>query len=962
MNLACLLMTIVCLATILLFSSLDRNDAPILSPKHQHNRRNGHQLANSDTSRLSPTPNHLSESIDSLDKQPLERPQQQAKSDELAGSSSSSSSLNGDPDDDDDLPASSSSSESIAKLDGGDNTTDGFSLFDDRQPALASDDTPTIKSPGQREVEEQTQAPSKDAYGMRRAPTSLIDPILSQVFEDLDGFNPFRALRENAKVNYTSMKPIVKQTKDGTTIIISSGGFSSAFNGSSNATNATNISSLIEKLLPPMFRPLSLLSSMQRISSEGKPVGLGNNGGIATITINSEPIMAGSSSSSSPPVSPFFGPRLAEAELPFAAGFPFARILPPQRPLFMTTSMSSPGMFPAGPPGGLLSMIMRATEMANEQASEQANSQDKKAKSNSSDPLISPQASQLNNQTVSLNGTSTATNSTANKIDTDDEVETFDVNQGPRAVHHLPSLFGPKRMMGSGGGGGEPMASSGPGMSPILRAILGNVMSDLSAASGDDKNRPRLASASRRSMWAPPSIEEDSDSWDEREPKMGGGRFVRIRHRSFDDQPLTGDDRSPSEDGPDSSDSRSLVDQLLDQPPMGAFSGSIRQTFRGPDVTVERVIEMPSNGDNRPSLNPLEGVRSQSISRMDEPTAESLPRPMFAAAALAGQPQPPSASVMSHGHQRFVRFMQDLAPSPPVGLIDRLLGDLTAAGGRLMGHHQIKSRQDMIEEDLDEGDSSAPEESVGLANKWSPKISVATARVRMLHPSTRRSDPPSGIFMPPRFTFSASGPSNLDELGHLANNKLASSLEEALEASIANGNGNSNGQPQQQVKQQSSPIANEHSSPFTSPSSPLFGFPAMPTAPQNNQPPQASNEKKITNVRQTQQEQQDNNDGHVSHRQPRAFVYHSNHELAGGHSTQIKSRSSGEHDDQQQQQQQVAPAVGLIGRPRSFMPAQRVSGLAPPPPASIIMGRRLDDGPFASVDSNRQHQDGSMLD
>lgn len=1010
MNLACLLMTLVCLVTILLFSNVDRSHHQTATLASLKQRRNGVESNTLDAAMGSPL-----ESIDSLDRQPLERqkPSPRPSSDEPA-------------------PAASDSH----PVDAGDNTTDGFSLLDDRH------DDPTTgvnrsdrnhqelagAEAGEREVED-TGAPKsasgpsehQDRDTIRRA-SSLIDPILSQVLDDFDSFGLFKALTKDGA--NSTMKPIIRRSANGATIIISSSGLFGADSSASNL-NDSSIPSLLEKMLPPMLRPLSLLGAANSpLARQVKP------SGFATITINSEPIVSSSSNIlrpfAMPPFDPFPSPFMSAMR---ASSSPLAMPLLP----------------PLSPPSSLLSMIMRAAEMHHHNhhhhalpAASGTQKAGGPAAFNNSENL-NAQASQLNQTTLAPNGNTNSSGSpSAVSEPTDNDVETFDVNQvvaparsnrppfqsfysssarrtggpgagsmivisssapplsqlddgsNPRQVpfpfpvaapfgsHPLasdgrhpafmiPSPFAPQMLvLGTGGAASEPPAAH---MSPILRAILNNVMSDLSA---EDKSRGDK-SAARRSggggggspatLWPAAASDDSDDEWDERE-----SRRLRARHRSVAADGL--EDQQEAEGAPVAEvvngleqQSGSIVEQLLES--AGGFTGSaqgsgtIKQTFRGPGVTVERVFELPAAPGRRADANqnPLEGVRSQSISRMDsaargadsEQAGESLARPIFAPRFRA----PAFARMMSHESEGSAAGGAGASLPAPIGLIGRLLADLrpkfgeTTGAGRFSGIQLTNSRQD-LDEDLDEGDSvSAADEFAPLprgALHWSPKIRVGSARVRMSSHMANRRDSSSSFFVPTaaHFSFPAGSPhADLDQLAKENNNEReepsgkhkqpANSFEDTIgsldDLSVfARAHHHPNHKPLPAEQASDSKTSNlqqqQLDSPFTSPSSPLFGFPAM--ASEQDERQTAS--------------KLDNGGTSINNRRQRAFTYHSNHEIAG---SQSKSRAYGELARQQTTSNE-RQASETVGRARFASPP------ALPPPAAIIMGRRLDDGPFAS--------------
>lgn len=302
MNLACLLMTLVCLITILLFSGSNANN----------NNSNP-------VSRVIPRKSlfvdemqggNTAESIDSLDSQPLvgsATSQQQTVS-----ANSNNDNLNFLDNRRDGAKFRRKSELSNSDENSLSGTTNSKSLTNEREiEDLASNinNSPELPEKGDSSTSSDKQAASiKSEF----EPNSLIDPILSQIFNDSEiGTMLKQALKKASNGTATSSsgggfnKPIIRRSKNGATIIISS---SSTFNNNNSLFNNSSspFPSLIEKLLPPMFRPLSLGSDLflkQQQTADGNvssnssnPQAAGLASSVATITINSEPIFASSSS------------------------------------------------------------------------------------------------------------------------------------------------------------------------------------------------------------------------------------------------------------------------------------------------------------------------------------------------------------------------------------------------------------------------------------------------------------------------------------------------------------------------------------------------------------------------------------------------------------------------------------------------------------------------------------------
>ena len=946
MNLACLLMTLVCLLTILLFSTGQRTTA---GPAP--GRANGE------------TPVSALESIDSLDRQPF-----------VGGA-------------DRRLPPSEQDEDGEA------NTTDGFNIHSDgagKVKRTHSDHPPgrQLSSSGEREVEETTGSPPEETSTQKAG--SIIEPILSRLFDDLDGSSssspPPSAglgglLKALTKAVNSTGKPVVRRNKNGATIIISSAG---PFPGSNWTLNDTSLPSLLDRLLPPMLRPL-VAGPLMAAGPSTMMMRSSRPSGFATITINSEPLP--SSPFGGAPFDPLAAALLSRA--PFGA--PHHHHLLSSSPLVMASSSSSSSLMP---PPGLLNMILRSAGEPQEPDTEIIQAAKAPSASSSRDrDALSAQASQMNsNQTKALNSTSTPSSSASNAT-IDGDVELLDVGQLPTMINRsarrpagsmilissssssaLPTLssalddplalpFGPRSfpvtfspgagfvppfapppmlLMGANSGAHEPAQ-----MSPILRAILSNVLADLGGQSAAAEERNKSDLLARRDAWPQaPGVADQAaadDDWDE------PSRRLRARHRadslaedSAAEQELVGQEHSNPMDHPGS-----LIEHLFNNDRPLTASGTIRQTFRRPGMTVERIIQLPDQHRNLGAVAHQVGlgVRSQSISRADE--SDSIGSEQLASRALFGPPRLPSFSRLMHPDGDGPSSMM----LPPIGLIGKLLGDLRQSepsGGRFAVDSSRASSRMSSEEDLDEGDSRLSDEATVPKDgpgHWSPRIRVASARIRL---SPRR----ESIFVPPaHFSFPASSndedEADEDDKPQASIDRIderpAANLEDTLNSVEAGFNQVlSMAQGDRERSKLEEPAKAAAESPFTSPSSPLFGFPATAASdPSNGQPADKSPA--------------------GSNRRQRAFIYHSNLELAAnlaaqGRSSELQKRSSAPKSAESPSGNNLNSGLDseTIERGAQFGAPSML-----PPPAAVVMGRRLDDGPFAMDQS--AHSDSDLV-
>lgn len=849
MNLACLLMTLVCLTTILLFSGNQSGSTSgtVIKQQQSASKQLGHDEP-------------ISESIDSADSLPLVSPPK--------------------------APLGSPASADF----------DDFSLLDERRDSIKfrrksseTSDGPKVQN-SEHEVEELTttggnseQTPSGDKTGQQSdLPVSsglfpLIDPILSQILNDMELGSLFKSIRRSSNTTGTGgsfLKPIIRRSKNGATIIISSG----SFNESSLNDSSLALPSLIEKLLPPGLRPLSLgrLSGLESSNGTG-PLGVGGIG-TATITIGAEPIFAASSS-------PLSSGRLGPPP-PFAAMDPFGfssghhlhdRLSPSS--LFMEPMMGfrfpSPFMGSSSfgqPPPGLLSVLMRQAAQAEsddeppafagprgshflgplgsfmgpsfmsqhsdqtigkqtEQSKGNETNSNVQASQNSTQPQAAKLAANPLKPAESAPGTAIANESGAGAPPKTREQhkmqnlyssswkkpqassmfifssgapeppsrDPFQFQLSPFSMPPMP------QMMMLGGSSGEPQTLSGNSpLNPILRTILNSVRSDL-----DERNKTERAQqagsqrASGSSMtphWTSlgsPAAEmddewngnqSDADRWDE----QNGAKQMRARHRSADDEADT-----TSMEGSDfvsnfqlDQANNDLLMRGPDRSPLesasGIVSGTIRQTIRGPGMTVERIIEVPSSRFQQ-AQQVGAGIRSQSLSSRPSPQSADMIDDMgdyMGPSRMASSS--PSMSLnslfsrsasdrMSSGGSGFEDF-----PMPHVGFIGRLLSDMSKhvsgnAGrdfqvGASRGGSVPTIKNRSLEEELDEGDSNESfkmeaekerwpaDESRSKAERWRKKIESSRAKwgpdsdwYRKTHESKRRkqmSDDEFGVASP----------------------------------------------------------------------------------------------------------------------------------------------------------------------------------------------------------------------
>jgi len=1114
MNLACLVMTLICLVTILLFSGggsgNGNSSGGLIARKGQAG----------ETAELSGSGS--GETIDSLESQ------------QLVGSRELQAALSGE--NSHQLQPNEESYESSRKDSAKFRRKSEHSALGNQGNGQTGSKANVIE----RELESEDGAPSQangDTYNQElpepnrsrqpdfQAPISA-GSLVEQLFSDSEMGPLLRALAGRAtggggatnRSSPGSLRSIIRRGRNGATIIISSG----TFNESSplNESLPALLPSLLERLLPPLLRPMSL-SSLGRPSvtmSDGNASGLL---GSASIAIGAEPLPFPATARNP------FGAPFASLSSPFAGfnGQPshhhpsmFIGEPPAQLPPIGLSRQSSFGPQVFGPQAlpfamphpSLLSMLMQANQLApmaattfDEELSQerllgpraqalssviesakQESQRTPESGSNNKSETLTAQASQTSNST----GAQTVTKPSVSGNDS--EIETVDVAHLSRQhnynkMHNLyqtrarpnsgsmlifsstGQLEGPFQtsgpfgaglmsppfmsmaphqmvLLGSGAGGLEGQSGGGP-LSPMLRSILGGVLGELSAKqaapSGEPTNKAANASkggernhqvqgAARASSslvpnwstwssgdleeeWASGNPNEASDRWDE-QAQTQSSKNLRARHR--DEELDSGTSEQPdfvsSLQLDQSNQAPAFASPFDRQLESGMVAGTIRQTIRGPGMTVERIIEVPSGRVQQVAP----GVRSQSLSRSDVDETESV----------HGFPArfPASVSMISRPNG------DDFAP-PAVGFISKLLADISRRSDQSSprGRGQFV-RNHSLDEDLEEHESNgnsdeyaAPSQTGPKMSHLWPKIRVASARVRVRPLAEPRSslspalDSGGSIFMAPtQLTMSDLGQerdrtaerpaSGLNQAPSEQKGPAAATFEDTLnsmedrlnqvlsmgshrgavgeqrpssqqqtEPDMANRLAAGRGQSLQPIATQqpdsppnaipmptarliepvklpgsletSQPIARSGSqleNPFTSPASPLFGFPssslAHGLAPADNS---AKSSKQATILMGSPASNQNANTNHNNNnngnRQQRSFTYHSNNELA---SAALAPKQALQRRDQ------LAGADSNV-QARFLAP--------PPPPTGAIMGRRLDDSPaFNPIETRHANQ------
>lgn len=745
LNLACLLITILCLATIITLSGNNNNSVsstpPSSSPRQPRveSDQTIAQRAKSDVIEL-PASESLVAPIENITPKLTAEQQFDSLDDEF------------------DTPTTS---------------------FSSSPSSLRRRKSEPISGGTEREVEDTTPLPSTDAPESSSLVNPLVPPfmgpILNQIFNDIDIGGIIRSARQNASAGDGHSPIIHKQfTKNGATVIISSG----AINNSAEA------SSLLDKLLPPFLRPFGPLAKANK------------NGSLATatITMKAEPLFALATGGPGrqmgfDSLSPSF--PMQDPPLMFSMGAQRSPFFEPSR---FKSSMFHPMMTPVPEPhhlfhpGGLLSMIMRASELdpssdaeSNALKAESGSNADQSDQKQNSSSSLSVQASQQHN----INATGIRSSNSSSEP----EVELVDVMQkirsarkkfaprlhnqsshggsilvfsstgaGPMEPSPISPLFMPSfrlpgqpnpQLMLIDGAESSPTAQISP-LNPILRTILSNVISDLSEAERNKTDRFRTRSSSgvitpawnSLSGWSPFANDVDQseeqpsiDRWDE---QTSDGRFIRMKHRSNPGNPGEDNSEQASFDSSDmisgmqmdqSPSLASVFERQLASGPSGIVSGAIRQTIRGPGMTVERIIELPTSTSG--SIGRLQqvasGLKSQSLSRFAEsdtnfsPTFESPnKRSFFAGPSSVFRPMQASDRSGSDSE----------SGSSHMGFISRLLADLGQkadhASERMSPLMFMRARMSSAD-DLDEADSSS-EMPMHLAR---PRLHSGNARIRL---------------------------------------------------------------------------------------------------------------------------------------------------------------------------------------------------------------------------------------
>lgn len=941
MNLACLLMTLVCLVTILLFSKTNQQ-VGVAQSSAQHGDAKLAGVSTVGRRRLvEPIGRERAlESLESIERQPLNS---------LANSGHRSSASDADGAEDEGAPASTTTTpatagkqppSSLAGLFGGiHRRAESFGeMLEDarrqlgRQQAAEREAESEEGAAGQGEVEAGASQPPAE-----RPVLGPLQPALGQVFDDLDNFGLFKTLKAQLfqGANMTPLsKPIVGRNRNGATIIMSfeSAGANSTSTANANSTaaaNATdgrparppaNLVGPIERLLPLLFRPppadLLLGSARDRTPS-----------GFAALTINSEPVLR----------------------------FPFGPALfgpPPALPLV------NPFAFPSlarASPGGLNGLLMRGGQPA---AIDQVAA--KNSTNGGGGEALERQSSHkaaVVARAGSHSGSSHNSTSGAAEGEPDEEVETFDVSQlgvprllgsmgpfGPMSrgsVFSLPSPLGGARssagrlpsviMIGSSSGSVarlSPFANSSrdslqldspfsgaaegpldgaphmimlagreqPPLSPMLRAILGSVLPSM-ARSLEQRGQQEQQMQARRDEHELAESDSDSD-WDEQQLAESRNPVeLAKQHRGFIGSPMSPFSATVERERESASGAgSSLIEQVLESTsaaaalggeggaPTGRLSGTIKQIFRGPGMTVERIIQLPAVQKARlndgAEVQAVErGLRMQSISRIDSSIDDESDG--------QAEPQGPQESLRPPPHLAHFSSAHHGPETPVAGLMSRLFGSL--------------GRQPGAEREL----GGAGEMRQARTFKRPPPA-TAEANDELDEDSAEQEEAPEAPVN--------AGSSTQKERHQEVPARAQRFMGLPIVRSINEHQMTQQQHQQQQQQQQESGLK----SPFTSPNSPLFGFPVLKT-----------NGEQASLVGSDERSQ--SRPGDAAHTRP--FVYHSNHELASG----LLGRSS-----QQHHQSGAESRPGYQHRPAS---AQSVAaGLQP----ALSMGRRLDEGELIS--------------
>lgn len=601
----------------------------------------------------------------------------------------------------------------------------------------------------------------------------------------------------------------------------------------------------------------------------------------------------------------------------------------------------------------------------------------------------------------------------------------------PQATFGPFGLMAPPMML-MGGSHRSPMFQAQGPMNPVLRAILSNVMSELSSdqeqLTRQQQNRTQQQQNRRAFSGQSGGNEMDdeweaSERWDEQQQAQNNNKpkhQLRARHRDLNslESDLTEADGAAEMMGNFHLNPNDDQQQQLDSQASAMIGGTIRQTIRGPGLSVERIIDMPSGRVQQVAS----GVKSQSLQL--RPSSDSMDMETSANEHQSSQQQSAQhkspLSLFGVSRPATVDRLDESALTPPVGFIGRLLSDLSRRAAEHQQQAAAQRRENSrsnnglqftsLDEDLDEGDSEelAPRfASAGLPS-W-PRLRLASARIRMgpIGAAEARSSsnggshqqPAETFFLPPppgHFALAASGLGSAIENGelqefHQHQPRMAASFEDTLNSMedrlshvLAVGSKSADEEipqipglrrmpdaanthpisaalatptpattkmspapaPTSQPTKHSAKTTHEpkapvigdsqkpapaNTDPFTSPDSPLFGFPATSNTAQQLK------EKKTS--------------GGGSNRQQRSFTYHSNNELASSFLHQSRPQAP----DQQQQHQPDEDTSARAG----FVP---VLG----PPTGAVMGRRLDESfgeesaaseqQMAGVESRQQQQ------
>lgn len=736
-----------------------------------------------------------------------------------------------------------------------------------------------------------------------------MDPILNQFFNDLPlpfagnmmlkptilsggEASPISKLFESSLPFAENGKMVIKRNKNGATIIIAS----SNLMNDSNPTNGSRVSSspslpLLEKLLPPILRPLTLFSSPRGHPLTNLTADMNSNQTEPTtnrFTFNGPEslnlVVAGSSMipSTSMGLFPRFTHELSASPMErlFTSSFmPFRFNQQPRRSLFMepmgyprpalsSIFTSGPSPFSMSPAAGFLNMLTRASMSAPEADDDAETSSEVELKNVTVSDLTANKTGIANSTSINLRSQSLKENedegpmesgmistkhpsplnvllkSRASPMTTGagsmlimSSMSNLGDHMGPVG---LPPFFMPPAQMVMMGD--SEASNSGP-LNPVLRSILDEVMSNFMSDVGKNKsslNQQRRSSGQIASSDSDdePAESEISDRWDE---------LPIARHRQDEDSDASDDvldfmNHENHQLG-------SLGFMMEPRGPMEPkiLSGSIKTTFKSPDVfPTGRVL----------------GMEQQVPKAHYQPNRANNHR---------------SDSMDESDTSNYRLSKDDIDVPSHIGIINKLLSSVrkqervSPSDTKIMKHRSDEPR--VTDFEIPDEDKFRPKARLHIKG---PKIRISKAKVA------------PGL-LGPKMTESLNSPGDIDR--NDANRRIEwLDNQPSLEQGMNN--------------------------PFTSPSSPLFGFPS-PIAP--------------SNLSQNRQMTGSGSRVHAN-RQPRAFSYHSNNEVAAPF---VRVRNDVKVYDTKRDE--------IVGSSSILQPR-----FAEPPkfhPAAIVMGRRLDDGP-----------------